>query len=792
MVPGTKMVPGIFILKEVSKLYENAKIAIRKAMDGKLDWLTDDFVKWMNDTIVSLLNSSELDNELLENSYAILLLSNILYNNTSMEILPLEDGVYDMAVVKYNNITGDNSPVGAPPVIFDNITNNTISTESSNGKLPKVLHHYGPKEDLFYNEIMGPNTPMLNWFGNEDASLISKKKQSTAHKYPELAGTLDKCKFVLRNDAKAYGIEDPNKSNVIVFEDVLYSWFGIAKSSYPNGGYKSELVAELKYDGVAVDLEVDGDTVISAWSRGDTARDKAADLTPIFGGMKFPNAGPVQKGTVFGLQTECIITYENMMILSTQFGKTYKNARNAIIGLLGRLDARKYLPYFTLVPIRTAGLNIPDREVEIEFLNKYYTMGVNMKYAMLRGDPYTLLFQVHSFVNMAYNLIPSMPFLYDGVVVSLTDCNLKKILGRKNSVNKWSIAIKFETNRKKTVFTHYTFSVGQNGVITPKAWFRPVSFLGTVHDNTTAHSYQRFKQLALRPGDIVIVEYRNEVICYISKDVDPYNSANPNPEIQFPQVCPSCGTPLVFTEKSARCPNFACPERNINRISNMLKKLSLKGFSDRYVEMLKITSFKEFVCYDRNKAISVLGDVMGEKFMQLIQEFNNTVYKDYMIIGAIGFASIAQKNWQTILRKVRIKTIIEAEDEELRNILVGVKGVGPETAKTIVYERKAFMDDLLFIASLPNIEKTFNTVEVSLPQVRFSGIRDTDLENAFNELGFDASGSKGVTNSTVVLIIPFEGFTSSKVRKVTPQCLVLTPNGAWNYINELKMRNGVR
>ena len=193
-----------------------------------------------------------------------------------------------------------------------------------------------------------------------------------------------------------------------------------------------------------------------------------------------------------------------------------------------------------------------------------------------------------------------------------------------------------------------------------------------------------------------------------------------------------------------------------------------------------------------------LYDINSIEFSELIDtarvelKRNNTVYKDYMIIGAIGFASIAQKNWQTILRKVRIKTIIEAEDEELRNILVGVKGVGPETAKTIVYERKAFMDDLLFIASLPNIEKTFNTVEVSLPQVRFSGIRDTDLENAFNELGFDASGSKGVTNSTVVLIIPFEGFTSSKVRKVTPQCLVLTPNGAWNYINELKMRNGVR
>ena len=760
-------------------------------MDGNLDWLTEDFVKWMNDTILRLLETTELDDELLEDSYAILLLSNILYNNTSMTILPLEDGVYDMAVVKYNNLTNDNSPVGAPPVIFDTVSNSTVHTVAETPtKLPKVLHKYYPKpEVLFYNEIMKPNTPILKWFGDENAKTITKKQQNISHKYPELAGTLDKCKFVLRNDASMYGIKDVNKSNVIVFEDVFNSWLGTANAYCP--GFKQELVAELKYDGVAVDLEVDGDTVLSAWSRGDTARDKAADLTPIFGGMKFPNAGVVQKGTVFGIQTECIITYENMMLLATQFGKCYKNPRNAIIGLLGSLDARKYLPYFTLVPIRTFGLNIPDREVEIEFLNKFYTMGINMKYAILRGSANDILFQVHSFVNMAQELLPSMPFLYDGVVVSVTDPNLQRVLGRKNSVNKWSIAIKFESDRKQTVFTHYTFSVGQNGVITPKAWFRPVSFLGTIHDNTTAHSYQRFKQLALRPGDIVTIEYRNEVICYISKSCDPYNNANPNLPIPFPEVCPSCGAPLIFTEKSAKCPNFQCPERNIGRISNMLKKLSLKGFSDRYIEILKITSLEEFLNYDKNKAISILGDVMGIKFMQLIYEFNNTIYEDYMIIGAIGFSSVAQKNWQTILRNVRLGAIIEADDNELYNTLITIKGVGPETAKTIVTERKGLMKDLMLIFTLPNIKKTFNTKEELLPQVRFSGIRDTDLEKEFRALGYDASGSKGVTKNTVVLVIPYEGFVSSKVQKVPPNCLVLTPAGAWRYINDIKMRKGV-
>jgi len=767
-------------------MYELAKNAIHEAKSGNLNWITPEFTKWMNDTTLSILESNNPDSEMMENAYAILLLSNILYNNTTMEILPLEDSVYDMLVVKYNNLTDGQSPVGAPPVIFDGESPKFVQEISTNKELPKVFHHYKDKDeyDLFYEDIMAPNTPMQGWFGGDDDILIAKKKQDIGHKYPELAGTLDKCKYVLRHDAQASGISDVNTSNVPVFEDTLNSWQGIAMA---NGLLLNQLVAELKYDGVAVDLEVDGDTVISAWSRGDTGRDKAADLTPIFGGMKFPNAYQVPKGTVFGLQTECIITFENMMLLSTQFGKTYKNARNAIIGLLGALDARKYLPYMTLVPIRTSGLNFVDREIEITFLNKFYTMGVNMKYAILDGDYHQLLFQVHAFVNMAQELSTSIPFLYDGVVVSVTNQHLKNVLGRKNSVNKWSTAIKFETSKKKTIFTHYTFSVGQNGVITPKAWFKPVAFIGTIHNNTTAHSYQRFKQLDLKPGDIVQIEYRNEVICYISKDpTDPYNMANPNPPVEFPQNCPCCGTPLVFSEKSAMCPNPHCEERNIGRMTNMLKKLSLKGFSDKYVEALKITSFKSFLEYDREKAKSILGDVMGEKFMQLIEEFKSSNYFDYMVIGAIGFSSVAQKNWKLILNKVSMDAILNLPDSDLFYTLLCVKGIGAGIANTIITERKALREDLITISKLPNIHFTYNEVVLETIPVRFSGIRDTLLEQAFNSLGiYDADGKKGVTKKTGILIIPHEGFSSNKVKQIDPNvCMILTPEGAWRMLEE--------
>lgn len=763
-------------------MYELAKKSIHEAKSGSLNWITPEFTKWMNDTTLYILKSDILDNEMMENAYAILLLSNILYNNTTIEILPLEDSVYDMLVVKYNNLTDGQSPVGAPPVIFDEQYSTGTQDVSENKGLPKVFHHNEKNDGLFYDDIMSPNTPMQGWFGGDD-TLVSKKKQDISHKYPELAGTLDKCKYVLRHDAQANGISDVNVSNVPVFEDTLNSWQGIAMA---NGLLLNQLVVELKYDGVAVDLEVDGDTVISAWSRGDTGRDKAADLTPIFGGMKFPNAHPVPKGTVFGLQTECIITFNNMMLLSTQFGKTYKNPRNAIIGLLGALDAKKYLPYMTLVPIRTSGLNFVDREIEITFLNKFYTTGVNMKYSILDGDYTQLLFQVHSFVNMAYQLSANMPFLYDGVVVSVTNQYLKYILGRKNSVNKWSTAIKFETSKKNTIFTHYTFSVGQNGVITPKAWFKPVAFIGTIHTNTTAHSYQRFKQLDLKPGDIVQIEYRNEVICYISKDpTDPYNMANPNPPIEFPQNCPCCGTPLVFSEKSAMCPNPYCEERNIGRMTNMLKKLSLKGFSDKYVEALKITSFKTFLEYDEKTAKEILGDVMGEKFMQLIEEFKFSQYDDYMVIGAIGFSSVAQKNWEIILNRISLDSILNLPAQELYYTLMCVKGIGEGIANTIVTEREALMEDLVVISKLPNIVSSYNRVEENKPQVRFTGIRDTQLEQAFNSVGFDADGKKGVTKKTAILIIPHEGFHSNKMDHIDKNtCMILTPEGAWRMLEE--------
>ena len=85
---------------------------------------------------------------------------------------------------------------------------------------------------------------------------------------------------------------------------------------------------------------------------------------------------------------------------------------------------------------------------------------------------------------------------------------------------------------------------------------------------------------------------------------------------------------------------------------------------------------------------------------------------------------------------------------------------------------------------MPNVYRTFGSIEVK-PEVRFTGVRDSQLEEMFNSKGFDADGKKSVTKKTAILIVPYMGFTSSKTSKVSPQCMIMSPEMAREYIGSL-------
>jgi NAD-dependent DNA ligase len=693
-------------------------------------------------------------------------ISQILYDNTDRTFLVLDDGVYDL-LFERDKAYNKEFQVGAPPIKFSD-TGEVISQEGISSPMVFMDDPEGYFDhELFYDNIGRPQPlyPQL-WDRPVDRNtgiLVEKKSLSVPHKYPKLVGTLDKCKFTLNKEAKDRGVLEDR--DIVIFErDFLGKHLQMGLFG-PND--EIELVLELKYDGMSVEADVT-DHIISARSRGDTNADLAADLTPILGGYRFPFCPDIKDGSI-GMKFEAIITNINLDKLGQLKGKSYKNNRNAIVGLMGSLDAYDYRDLITLVPLATS-LDM-DRVQEIEFMNMYYHSGEQLRYAVVRGNYVSLLYQVYKFVQEAYQLRPKAPFMYDGVVVSYRDPKIIAALGRENSVNKYSIAIKFNPMVKQAVFTGYSFTIGQNGIVTPMIHYTPVEFYGTIHTKSTGHSYARFKELNLAIGDMLDVEYRNDVMPYVTKsETQPVWKAH-NIPIEFPQHCPCCGEPLEFSDKSAICTNYKCPERVNARMANMMQKLNLKDFSNESIRAININNLHDMFNATR-ETVSALGEVNAKKFIDRVEELRVSPIYDYQIIGSLGFSNIAIGTWKKILNQITPRYILSMDFNTLYDTLIRIKGIGSNTAMTIALEIDFFENDLECILSeMPNVIYTYGMKYGK--KIRFSGIRDQELCEYLNSAGMDANGNASITKDTDILIVPYEGYTSTKTAKAGPSTTIV-------------------
>ena len=69
-----------------------------------------------------------------------------------------------------------------------------------------------------------------------------------------------------------------------------------------------------------------------------------------------------------------------------------------------------------------------NRVEEIEFMNKYYSTGEQLRYVVISGNYDSVMYQVRQFVMETEAMRDNdiLPFLYDGVVVSYLDQGIRK------------------------------------------------------------------------------------------------------------------------------------------------------------------------------------------------------------------------------------------------------------------------------------------------------------------------------------------------------------------------------
>ena len=237
--------------------YEHINMIFNAIMAGDPRVITSDNIKFINDEALRIYTIPILVPQDIDELKKIIMICNILYNRTDMNILPIEDGFYDLLLEKYKNYD-PNFQVGSAVVQFANFKEDSIPEQAQVAQCPVVFTEKIERDELhqsIYNDIMRTGKPILNIYDFYQSPIsfntekISKRSHNTEHNHPMLVGTLDKAKFVTNQDAIDAGAF--NDSNVKILERDFFQNHinkGIISPNDIIGG-----VCELKYDGVSVE-----------------------------------------------------------------------------------------------------------------------------------------------------------------------------------------------------------------------------------------------------------------------------------------------------------------------------------------------------------------------------------------------------------------------------------------------------------------------------------------------------------------------------------------------------------
>ena len=330
-------------------------------------------------------------------------------------------------------------------------------------------------------------------------------------------------------------------------------------------GVEPEYVVEIKIDGLSCSLEYENGMLVRASTRGDgvvgedvTANVKAIKRIP----KQLKNAPEFLE-----VRGEVYMPHEAFRHLCAeqelQGAAPFKNPRNAAAGSLRQKDAKitgsRGLSIFVFNVQQIRGKELMTHAESLDYL-KSLGLPVSPRYHVVH-DIETAIAEIEQIGQSRSTL----DFDMDGAVIKVNDFAQRDRMGSTNKFPRWAIAFKYPPEVKETTLRSIEVAVGRTGVLTPTACFDPVFLAGTTVARATLHNEDFIRQLGLCIGDTIQVRKAGDIIPEVIGVTRHEAEAQP---YQMPEVCPSCGAPVVHLEDEAalRCVNPECPAQSLRNI----------------------------------------------------------------------------------------------------------------------------------------------------------------------------------------------------------------------------------
>lgn len=555
-------------------------------------------------------------------------------------------------------------------------------------------------QELLYLEAANPDLDISDSPSQRVGGLAIAQFQKAPHRKPMLSL------------ANSYSVED-----IIDFDERIKKFL---RSDAP-----VEYFAELKLDGLSMELIYENGLLVRALTRGDglvgedvTHNIKTIQSIPLKLKTKNPPALLEVRGEVLIFKNDFI----NMNAEQEELGlDVFANPRNAAAGTIRQLDpkiaAQRPLKFFAYALGATEGITFQSQQ-EIEDCLK------DLGLPTLPNQLIKVSNQVTDIINY-YHMIeekrPRLDFDIDGIVIKVNLLSLQEDLGLIARSPRWATAAKFKPTQAETVIEDIQVQVGRTGALTPVALMRPTKVGGVTITNATLHNQDEIDRKDVRCGDTVIIQRAGDVIPEVVHVVLSKRPANSQP-FTLPTHCPSCGTKAVKEEGEAilRCPNPFCQAVLIESLKHFVSRraMNVEKVGDKLIEsFVQQGLVKNFSDLYKLKKDQLLGlERQGEKSVDNILKSLENSKKTTLarFIYALGIRFVGEQTAKLMADHfLTVEAFLQASQVELETI----PEIGPKVSESIKkwLSEKRLRDEVLNLVKAGiSFEKTTRNQEGAL------------------------------------------------------------------------------
>src|SRR5579863_5638798 len=477
-----------------------------------------------------------------------------------------------------------------------------------------------------------------------------------------------------------------------------------------------EYVAEVKLDGLAVELVYEDGRLVVGSTRGDGVNGEDVTqnirtiksiplrlIKPAHGAM--PRLLEVRGEVIFARRAFDKLNEERVKAGEPPFA----NPRNAAAGSLRQLDphitASRPLDIFCHTPGVIDGAEF---DSQWDFLQGIRRFGLKINPLSKRCSGVN---EVLAYWNDLTERRHELDYEADGVVAKVNSFALQAQLGEVSRSPRWAVAYKFKAQQAETKVREIAVQVGRIGSLTPVAQLEPVALAGVTISNTSLHNLDEIRRKDIRERDTVLIERAGDVIPYVIRVTkEGHPRAKP---FEMPARCPECGAAIVHEEGEVGyfCVNANCPARMRESIRHFASKgcLDIEGLGDKLVgQLVEKGLVKELddlfgLTKDQLAGLERMADKSAQNVLDAIQKARKTTLDRF--INGLGIRHVGEHTARQLALKFKtMDALAEASEDDL----LGVRDIGNEVAHSI---RKYFDEP----RNLKAVKRLIKILEVEVP-----------------------------------------------------------------------------